>query len=169
VKYRTAGQTSWTTVTLKAYDSTTTTPPQTETPTNAAITITDAVEIAIGIEPQEAQPAGLLTLSGAITIALSQTPTVTINIESTARLIDAVLTNITNGQFITFNDVYMDDVEMSIDCLRKTIGTVSGPWFGTITFVNPDDWFSLNVGNNVWSWSAGTYNMEFVYPERYLI
>lgn len=169
VKYRTANQNSWTTVSLEELDSTVAEPPQDGGTDTGAITITNAVEVAIGIEPKEAQPSGILTLSGAMTIALSQTPTVSIAAEATARIINATLTNATNGHAIIFTDVYLDNVALTIDCLNKHITVASGTWFGDIVFSDPDDWFALAVGANSWSWSAGTYTTSFEFADRYLI
>ncbi len=169
VKYRTANQSSWTTTVLQSLDSTVAEPPQDAGTASGAVTITNAVEVAIGIEPKEAQPAGVLTLSGAITIALSQTPTVTIGSEVTARVINATLTNSTNSDAIVFTNVYMDNVALTINCYDKMITVASGTWFGDIVFSDPDDWFAFEVGANAWSWSAGSYTTSFEYADRYLI
>lgn len=169
VKYRTANQMSWTTIVLESLDSTVAEPPQDGGTDTGAINIPNAVEVAIGIEPKEAQPAGVLTLSGALSIALSDTPTVTIGGEVTARVINATLVNSTTAQSIIFTNVYVDDVALTINCLDKNIRAATGAWFGDIVFTDPDDWFSLAVGSNTWSWSAGTYTTSFEYYDRYLI
>lgn len=134
-----------------------------------ASVITNAVEIAIGIEPAEERPRGTYALSGSITVDLSNTPSISVGANSTARLINGTLTNSTNGDVITFTDVYLDNVAMTIDCLNKTITVASGPWYGSITFSDPDDWWALNVGSNTWSYSAGTFTTSITWFDRYLI
>lgn len=169
VKYRTAGSVSWTTADTQSLDSTLFTSfPQADND-NTNVTVTNAVEVAVGMEPAEESPRGTLALSGSITIALSNTPSVGVGSSSTARLVDCTLTNSTNGDVITFTQVYMDNVAMTIDCLNKTITVASGPWYGGITFSDPDDWFAIEVGSNTWAYSAGTFTTSMTWFDRYLI
>jgi hypothetical protein len=168
VKYRIAGQTSWTKIVLKAWDSTTATPPQTETPTSVAINIPNAVEVAIGVEPTEAQPAGYVTLSGTITIALSSYPTVTVGASVAARYVSSgTLVNSTSLCTITLTDFYCNAENFTIDCIQKYVASVGGnPFYGSITFSNPDDWFALNPGAN--TVTPTNLTATYSYANRYL-
>jgi hypothetical protein len=167
VKYRTPGQTSWTKTVLKAWDSTASAPPQTETPTSANISIAGAVEVAIGIEPTEGQPAGNLALSGTLTIALTNYPTVTIGGSNAARYISSgSLANSTSSTTITFTDLFCDNETLTIDCLNKYIVSAANPFYGSITFSNPDDWFALSPGANTITPTGCT--ATYSYSRRYL-
>lgn len=147
VLYRLAGSPTWVEA---AVDS---------GPPIAAITdsedVDNAVEIAVVIEPTSNSAVGsmVLTASGTFQLALnsSTTPTVSVAAAVTARLINSTLTNTTNGTTLTFTNVYLDDVVLTIDCLLKQISTASGPWYGALSFSDAENWFPLSVGSNAWT------------------
>lgn len=87
-------------------------------------------------------------------ITMANTPTVTVGNAATARRLNGTLTNTTTGDVITFDDVYLDDEALTINCLTKQVSTASGLWYSGgrgIRFSNKEDLFPLVPGSNAWT------------------
>jgi hypothetical protein len=163
IKYRIAGQLNWTT----AWSSTGLGAGET-----TAVDLDNAVEIAFYAEAtaNATFTADWLPSGGNLTLALnsSYTPTVSVGSAGTARYISSTLTNSTTGDTITFTDVYLDDVALTINTQNKTITVASGPIYGSISMSEPDCWMALPVGSNSWTDPSGG-SSSFAWADRFLI
>ena len=137
-----------------------------------AVDLDNAVEIAFYAEAtaNATFTADWLPSGGNLTLVLnsSYTPTVSVAAATTARYINSALTNSTTGDTITFTDVYLDDVALTINTQTKTITVASGPIYGSISMSEPDCWMALSVGSNSWSDATNT-SSSFAWADRYLI
>lgn len=163
IKYRIAGQLNWTT----AWSST-----GLGAGVTTAVDLDNAVEIAFYAEAtaNASFTADWLTSGGNLTLALnsSYTPTVSVDSATTARYINSTLTNTTSGDTITFTDVYLDDVALTIATQAKTITVASGPIYGSISMSEPDCWMALPTGSNSWTDPTNAAS-SFGWADRFLI
>jgi len=158
--YRIAGQINWTEKESRTTTGNLTFPSD----------IDNAVEIALVIEALDTTGNASLTISGTLALVLdsTKTPTVTVGSAGTARVIDDVLTNGTTGDTIDFDEVYLDDVALTINCLTKRITVASGPLYKTgITFSDRHDWFDLpHDGSVTWTEPANS-SISLSWANRY--
>lgn len=156
VRYRLPGQVNWTT----GWSTTTAGTYTSDVGLNpAGGSGGSAVMLAVGIEPLTAAAAGTLNLRAAPYVHLhpSYYPTVTAGTAGTAWYVNGTLSNSTNGKYVVFENVLMDNDVLAIDCLEQRITTEgTTPWYGSVRFSDPDNWLSLDIGNNSWTTSFTT-------------
>lgn len=147
VRYRLPGQLNWT-------DAWTTTVPGTYT---SNIDIPSGVQIAIGLEPLTADCDATLLLQNAsappntfqVAMSSSLTPSVSVGAAVTAWQLNGVLTNSTTGRTVTFNQVFIHNTTLVVDCDTQDITTLDGSAvYGEISFSDADLWWALDPGNN---------------------
>lgn len=162
VQYRVAGSSVWQTVA----DMTTT------TSSTAALDLDNAVEIMLVLEPLNASANATweigITGGTAAALALTGAPTVSVAAAVTARRVNGVLTNTTNGKTLTFADLYQDDVALTINCLTRALSVASGPWYGKVSPSDKDNWLTLGVGANAWTDFAGVQS-SWAWEDSYLL
>lgn len=117
---------------------------------STSIDLDDAVEIVAGVEYFSATAGNLyLDLSGAATLALASTPTVTVGAASNYDRLNGVLT--IGNDTITFDNLILPDGTTTIDCGAKSIASsVAGPQYGddTPSFSDAGTWIQLEPGAN---------------------
>lgn len=162
IKYQPFGTVSFTTAWQLAGDNTTVT---------TAADVDLAVLIYYGVY-SNANTLNTVTfsVSGEFALDLTFTPTVNVGAATTARFVNSTLTNTTTGETIQFDNLYMDDTTLIVDCLNKTITSGNGTVFNRrgIRFSNKEKWFALAIGSNAWT-NATNFSASFSWKPAYRI
>lgn len=150
VKYRVAGSTTWTDAWTNSGTSNAT--------VTTAISVPNAVEIFVGMEYRGVSTGGLtptLALAGTgvpafFTLALITTPTVTVGTAANLNYYNGTLRIGATGPSITFTEVMVLDGTLTIDAGARTITSnqAASPFYGSLTWSDPDVWLSVAPGSN---------------------
>lgn len=118
----------------------------------------EAVWVAVGLEPVNANAYADLTLSQqtVLTLHATQKPTVSVGAEVDAKIIAGTLTHSGSGRVLTLTDVYCDkdasgggEVQIVIDANTQRVYTHDGSyWYGDVSLSDPNRWIELPPGAN---------------------
>lgn len=136
--------------------------------TTTPLALSDAYNIALGIEALTNLGDGELAITGTAVIDLSSTVTPALVGSVSARaLSDETITIDGNGDSVRLVQAFRDDVDLEIDSYNRVIAPASGPLYvGDVLWSNPADWFRLPAGANTISVGSTTVTVE--YEERYI-
>lgn len=134
-----------------------------------AVSLEDAVQIAVGIEPLDSSASATLGLSseGTFYLDIDYEPAVSVGSRSNACRLDGELKNARNLAVIEFDELLVGGTgELIIDCEAKRIRTVGDlVYTGNPLMTDGLAWWPLEPGQNDWSKPSGT-TVQIEHRER---